>query len=59
MPRKASMDKPGALYHIIWRRIERRNIFRDDTDKSRFVDRPAKLPVGTATHCLAWALIPN
>ncbi len=32
MPRKARIDAPGALHHIIVRGIERRKIFYDDID---------------------------
>ena len=35
MPRKARIDIPGALHHIICRGIERRKIFQDDTDRVR------------------------
>ncbi|MBI4774155.1 MAG: hypothetical protein HY788_08250 [Deltaproteobacteria bacterium] len=59
MPRKARMDAPGALHHIICRGIERRNMFRDDTDRIRFVERLAKLLGETATPCYAWAMIPQ
>jgi hypothetical protein len=30
MPRKARIDAPGAVHHIILRGIERRRIFKDD-----------------------------
>ncbi|WP_394699902.1 hypothetical protein [uncultured Pseudodesulfovibrio sp.] len=53
------MDKPRALHHIIRLRMERRNIFRDDADRNRFVDRPGKMPAETATPCFAQASIPN
>jgi REP element-mobilizing transposase RayT len=33
MPRKARIDTPGALQHVIVRGIERRNIFFDDMDR--------------------------
>jgi len=33
MPRKARIDAPGALHHIIVRGIERRRIFSDDQDR--------------------------
>jgi len=59
MPRKARIDAPGALHHIICRGLERRNIFRDDTDGNRFVGRLAKVLLETATPCFACALIPN
>ena len=39
MPRKARIDAPGALYHVIVRGIERRSIFRDSKDYERFLDR--------------------
>jgi hypothetical protein len=29
MPRKARIDSPGAVHHIISRGIERRSIFKD------------------------------
>ena len=39
MPRKARIDAPGALHHIIIRRIEGRRIFSDERDRDNFVDR--------------------
>ena len=36
MPRKACIDAPGALHHIIVRGIERRKIFYDDDDLDNF-----------------------
>jgi REP element-mobilizing transposase RayT len=59
MPRQARMDAPGALHHIICRGIERRNIFRDNTDRNRFVERLDAVLQRSATPCYAWALIPN
>ncbi len=59
MPRKARIDAPGALHHIIVRGIERRNIFEDDTDRFNFLDRLGKILSETDTKCFAWALIPN
>jgi len=35
MPRKARIDAPGALHHIIVRGIERRKIFYDDNDRGK------------------------
>ena len=37
MPRKARIDAPGALHHIIARGIERREIFGDDQDRDDFL----------------------
>ena len=59
MPRKARIDAPGALHHIIIRGIEGRKIFRDNGDRDSFLDRLDDLLFGTGTRCLAWALIPN
>ncbi|MBI4777153.1 MAG: hypothetical protein HY788_23725 [Deltaproteobacteria bacterium] len=59
MPRKARMDAPQALLLIIGRGIERRSILRDDTNRNRFVDRPAQLLLETVTPCFAWPLIPK
>ena len=59
MPRKARIDAPGALHHIICRGIERRKIFRADTDRDDFLDRVAKALLDSQTPCYAWALLPN
>lgn len=59
MPRKARIDAPGALHHIIFRGIERRNIFRDNKDRDSFIARLALVLSETGTPCYAWALIPN
>lgn len=59
MPRKARIDAPGALQHIICRGIERRKIFTDDVDKNNFVARLGRVVSETQTPCYAWALIDN
>jgi hypothetical protein len=41
MPRKARLDAPGTLHHVIIRGIERRPIVNDDKDRENFV-------------CIAW-----
>ncbi len=46
--RKARIDAPGTLHHIIVRGIERRKIFKDDTDKINFLDRPGYVRVESA-----------
>ena len=43
MPRQARIDAPGCLHHVICRGIERRDIFRDDTDRDRFLEHLGKL----------------
>ncbi|RJQ63197.1 MAG: transposase, partial [Desulfobacteraceae bacterium] len=59
MPRRARIDAPGALHHIIFRGIERRNIFRDNKDRDNFLDRLGTVLSETGTPCYAWAMIPN
>jgi putative transposase len=45
--------------HIICRGIERRRIFKDDTDRDIFVTRLGSVLLKTLTPCFAWALLPN
>lgn len=59
MPRKARIDAPGALHHIIGRGIERRKIFYNDADRDNFLERLETIVKETSTPCYAWALIPN
>ena len=39
MPRKARIDAPGALHHIIARGIGRKKVFDDDVDRDFFLER--------------------
>jgi putative transposase len=59
MPRLGRLDAPGLLHHIMIRGIERRNIFKDDTDREDFLARLARLLPETQTACYAWVLMPN
>jgi len=59
MPRKARIDAPGALNHIIIRGIEKRNIFEDDKDRNQFIKRLSNVLTEAETPIYAWALMPN
>jgi REP element-mobilizing transposase RayT len=59
MLRKARIDAPGALHHIIIRGIERRRIFSNDQARDDFMERLCNIVTETKTSCFAWALIPN
>ena len=59
MPRRARIDAPGAVHHIMARGIEQRKIFFDDKDRDEFIRRLGELVNETQTLCYAWALIPN
>ena len=59
MPRKARLDVPGTLHHVMVRGIEGSHIFRDEEDRKAFVDRMSALVNETGTRILAWALMGN
>ena len=59
MPRTARLDMPGLLQHVIIRGVNRCDIFRDDADRQRFLQRFSSLLVQTGTDCLAWSLLTN
>jgi putative transposase len=59
MPRKARIDAPGALHHIIVRGIEKNPIFKDFRDYENFLTRLGTILTETSTSCYAWALISN
>lgn len=59
MPRQARLDAPGVLHHVMARGIERRKIFRGDSDRDDFVGRLAKRAEKGAWIVYAWSLMPN
>ncbi len=59
MPRKARIDAPGALHHVIVRGIERKKIFRSDSDRKNLLRRLSELIPQSHTGCFAWSLLPN
>jgi REP element-mobilizing transposase RayT len=59
MPRQPRLDAPDVLHHVMVRGLERRAIFRDDTDRTAFVARLAALAEAGAWTVYAWALLPN
>jgi REP element-mobilizing transposase RayT len=59
MPRKARIDAPGALHHVIVRGIERKAIFKDRFDRNNFVKRLGTILLETDTPCYAWVLMHN
>ena len=59
MPRKARLDAPGTLHHLITRGIEKRDIVKGDKDREDFVCRLGELSVKTGNAVMAWSLMPN
>ena len=57
MPRRARLDAPGTLHHVILRGIEKRRIVNDVADRKNFVKRLGELSAGTNTRIYAWALM--
>jgi REP element-mobilizing transposase RayT len=59
MPRKARLDAPGTLHHIIIRGIERKRIVSDDQDRLNFISRLGTIALETETSIYAWSLMTN
>ncbi len=59
MPRKARIDTPGTLQHVIARGIERCDIFTDDADCDDFLERLGRILMDSQTSCYAWSLVGN
>ena len=59
MPRTARLDIPDLLQHVIVRGVDRCDLFRDDSDRIRFLQKLSKLLVQTGVECLAWSLMTN
>jgi putative transposase len=59
MPRQSRIDAPGALHPLIIRGIERKAIFKDDADRTEFVERMEAIFADSSTPCYAWTLITN
>jgi len=51
MPRRARLDAPGVIHHVMIRGIERRLIFRDNKDRDDMIHRLADLLAATKTAC--------
>jgi REP element-mobilizing transposase RayT len=53
------LDAPDVVHHIMVRGLERRVIFRDDRDRTDFVERLGRLAEAGAWTVYAWALLPD
>jgi putative transposase len=59
MPRQARLDAPGALHHIMVRGINKTDIFSDERDKARFLERLDKTVTEGKCFVYAWVLMDN
>jgi putative transposase len=59
MPRRARLDAPATLHHVIVGGNEKRKIVDDDADRDDFVQRLGELTAATRTGVYAWVLMTN
>lgn len=59
MARPPRVEVPGAVYHVTARGNERRALFRDDTDRSEYLDRIARCRQRFRFELLAYCLMTN
>ena len=59
MPRKARVEFPGALYHVLDRGDRREAIFRDDADRQRFLETLGEVCARTGWRLHADVLMGN
>jgi hypothetical protein len=56
MPRAPRLDVEGGVYHVMARGVERRAIFRDDTDRQNFLRQLDAVAEGDDLTVFAYVL---
>ena len=59
MARRARVEYPGALYHVITRGNQRQRIFRDDRDREKYLEILSSLKNQFSFRIPAYVLMPN
>jgi putative transposase len=59
MPRQAPLDVAGALHHIMIRGINKSDIFKDDQDRTLFIERLGQNVIEGKCSVYAWVLMDN
>src|SRR5262245_2102401 len=59
MARRARVEYPGALYHVITRGNQRQRIFRDDRDREKYLEILSSLKTQFLFRIPAYVLMPN
>jgi len=59
MPRQARLDTPCVLHHIMVRGINKSDIFKDDQDKTLFLQRLSQKVIEGKCSIYAWVLMGN
>jgi len=59
MPRRVRVEFDGAVYHVMARGNERREVFRNDSDRLRLLETLAEMVERFGTRLHAYCLMPN
>jgi REP element-mobilizing transposase RayT len=59
MSRQGRLHLEGGIYHVIQRGIERRELFKNDSDREEFIKRLIESLKYSGHKCYGWALMPN
>ena len=59
MPRQPRLDIPGALHHIMLRGINKSTIFKDDLDRTTFLEQIGQILGEGEDRIYAWVLMRN
>jgi putative transposase len=59
MPRKARLNVPGAIYHVMSRCLPMYQLFQDDTDRDYFLTLLSTGILSCEYKCYAWVLMDN
>lgn len=59
MPRHARLDAPGALHHVMVRGINKGNLFTDDLDRKKFLQKLGEGMQDTQCTLYAFAIMGN
>lgn len=59
MARPVRIEYPGAVYHVICRGNNRQNVFRDDQDRQRYLEKLSLYCEEKGTELLSYCLLTN
>lgn len=59
MPRLARKQSKTGVYHLMWRGVNRQDIFHDDTDRIKFLELLQKYKANHQLMIFAWCLMSN
>ncbi|MFQ5998924.1 MAG: transposase [Candidatus Bathyarchaeia archaeon] len=59
MARPVRIEYPGAVYHVVTRGNNRQNVFQDDRDRARYLERLCFYTQEKEAHLLCYCLLTN